>query len=248
MRTTAITHVFVAMLGLMAWQLAVQLGGISDFFFSSPLQILRRMISELLGLEIYVHFFATLRVVLAALVVGSIVGTILGVVLAGHSRAAAIANPYLTALGAIPPVALAPMFIVWFGTGFVAKFAITMFPVSIVATVQAFAGARRVQEGLLLVAQGLKYTPIERFKKIILPSGLNWVAVGAKINIGTAILGAFIAEFINADYGLGRFIMKAAGLYDVAGVLCGIALLICMSQLIDLVLGQVLARVAPWLD
>lgn len=117
--------------------------------------------------------------------------------------------PLLVASQSIPKVALAPILLVWFGTGIESKlamvFVISFFPI----IVDTATGLRTTSPELLELARSLQSSRLQTFTKIQLPSALPFIFSGAKIAVTLAVIGAVIGEFIGANEGLGNLLLVA---------------------------------------
>ncbi len=98
-----------------------------------------------------------------------------------------------------------------------------------VALAQAYEGAKSVDEAEYRLLKTYGATRFQMFQKVIFPSSLSWVLASMKLNVGFAILGAFVGEFISSNDGLGHFMIKAGSLYDIPGVLAGGLYLVLLS-------------------
>jgi len=116
----------------------------------------------------------------------------------------------------------------------------------IVALVQSFQGAMHVNEKYLHQMQVLGATKNQTFRKVVLPSSLVWVFSSLKLNIGFALLGAFIGEFISAEAGLGYFILKSSGVYDMANVFAGLVCMAFLAIVLSQLLGIIEDKVIFW--
>ena len=114
--------------------------------------------------------------------------------------------------------------------------------VVLVSLVQAFEGASAVAKTHLIFAKTLGAKDTKVLKYIIVPGALRHVLTGLKMNIGFAIMGTFIAEFISSEYGVGHYIIKAGGTYDTARVFVGILTLCCMSLLAQWLVNRIAKR------
>lgn len=167
----------------------------------------------------------TLTEVAAGYASGSIIGFLLAIPVAGSRTAERILSPYIVALQAIPKVAIAPLFVVWFGFGMTSKVVIvaliTFFPVFVNAVI------------------GLRATPAEqhelfdvygssawkRFVHLKVPNSLPYVFGGLNVGVTLSVIGAIVAEFVGAQEGIGAAIMRAGFALDTAGVFAAITLL-----------------------
>jgi NitT/TauT family transport system permease protein len=179
---------------------------------------------------------------LLGLLAGSIVGSALGLLLWANELIARLARPYIVLLGSIPIFAIAPMLIIWFGTGLLSKVIMSAFSVFFVALGQAYDGARFCSSEYSQYATTLGVPRLRVLYKVVVPGALRWVAAGFKISIGLALVGAFIGEFVSSEAGLGHYILTAGSLYDMPRVLFGVALL----SLLALGLTSVVWAVERW--
>jgi len=212
------------------WHLFVASSPERQFIFSSPLKVLTALQSLITSLDLFKHGAITLAETISGFILGTTAGAAIGLSLWYSRGIADIAKPYIVAIGSIPVFVLAPVMIVWFGIGIFSKIMMAALSTIIVAIVQAYQGALSVDEKHLRLMEVIGASRHQIFRKVIIPSSLIWVINSMKLNIGFALLGAFIGEFISSEKGLGYLIVKSAGLYDMATVfasclaLMGIAL------------------------
>ncbi len=214
-----------AVLMLLLWQLSVASSERREFLLGSPYTVLRVALKDLATAALWHDIALTSSEMLLGLLVGSVLGTLCGLVMWWNERVAEIARPYVIMLGSIPVFAIAPILIIWFGTGLTSKIILAGFSTALVALVQAYEGARGVRGEYVQLARSFQASRWLLLRKIVFPAALSWVLVGYKLNVGFALIGAFVGEFISSDAGLGHYILRASGLYDVPRVLFGIALL-----------------------
>ena len=177
---------------------------------------------------------------------GTISGAIIGLCLWYSQTIARIAKPYITALATIPIFALAPIIIVWFGIGLWSKIMLAFISTVSVAIVQSYQGAMSVEPRFLRFMQVVGAKRSQVFRTVVIPSSLIWVINAAKLNIGLALLGAFIGEFISSEQGLGYMIVKASGLYDMATVIVGIIALIVIALILTNLVEVLERYVLKW--
>ena len=113
-----------------------------EFLFASPLLIANVALSELGEISFWAHIGITLSEALLGLIIGSLLGTAAGLLLWTNERIAKLARPYIVILGSVPIFAIAPMLIIWFGTGLLSKVVMAAFAVFFVALSHAYDGAR----------------------------------------------------------------------------------------------------------
>lgn len=212
------------------------------FLFSTPLHVAERLWSDLTVGTMLGDTLVTAGEAVTGFVFATLIGTVLGLALASMRGLSEIMAPYLRLLGAVPVYALAPMTVIWFGIGFWQKAAIAFLSTLFVATNQAFNGAAHPPSDQLLVFRTFRAKPRQLLWHLRFPVALAWVATGCRINVGFALLGAFLGEIISSSRGLGHYIMKSSSLYDVSGVLSGILALLLVAYIMDRTVSIVFRR------
>jgi NitT/TauT family transport system permease protein len=205
-----------------------------NFLFGSPTAVISKLIENTVSGALPYNFLITGLEALVGFMIGIILGTSIGFLLWYSPLIAKISKPYIAFLGAIPVFAFAPMIIIWFGIGISMKIALAAFAVFLVALAQAYEGAKSIDEAEYKLLKIYGATRFQMFQKVIFPSSLSWVLASMKLNVGFAILGAFVGEFISSNEGLGHFMIKAGSLYDIPGVLAGGLYLVLLSLIFSL--------------
>ena len=231
-----------ALLFLGLWEWWVSDSSRLTFLFSSPSLVWKTAVSEYQQIGIWKDIGITAFEALSGLVIGSILGTIIALLLWTSSMAQKIASPYITILGSIPIFAIAPMLIIWFGIGITAKVIMVTFGVFLISLVQTFEGIQSTADQHINYARLLGAKKRDIIQKILLPSASRWLITGLRINIGIAMLGAFIGEFISSQAGLGHYILEAGQVYDISGALFGILNLSLLALVLDYLLRLVIPK------
>lgn len=221
---------------LIIWQISANSSQKIMFLFGSPYLIFQALIAK--PEEWLSDTFVTGMEALLGFVLGVSIGSAVGFGLLYSENITKFTKPYIIALGSIPIFAIAPMLIIWFGTGLQMKIASAFFATVLVALSQSYEGGRSIDSDLLNLFKLYNSSNKALFLKLILPSSLNWVFASFKLNIGFALLGAFIGEFIASEQGLGHEILSAGGVYDFprvfAATLCIILLALGLNFLVSL--------------
>lgn len=231
---------------LFAWEMVARQDRTITFLFSSPSQVVTLFFKELHSYTMWYNIWITFEEAVLGLILGTIFGTLFGLLIWANETLRKILEPYLLIFGAIPIFALAPMLIIWFGIGLSSKVFMAAFSVFLVALSQSYEGTKNASQKYTLFAQSLGCSRMQMMYKIILPGSLQWVLSGIKMNIGLALLGAFIGEFVSSTAGLGYYILKQGSLFNTAGVLVGIILLTCLSLVMNIVLNFIKQNFLPW--
>jgi NitT/TauT family transport system permease protein len=142
-------------------------------------------------------------------VIGSLFGAFLGVVCAYSVILARAILPYVIAANTIPVVGIAPIVILWLGSGIASKIAVTALLSFFPLALNMMRGLQSYDRTIMDVFHVAAASGVQRFLKMRLPSALPYVFVGLKLNVTFAVIGAIVAEFVQADVGLGFVIMSA---------------------------------------
>jgi NitT/TauT family transport system permease protein len=231
---------------LIAWQVYAVADPHSQFIFSGPVSVWFSFVHLAGTGELARHAGVTIFEALSGFVLGTTLGAALGLSFWYSRLVAAVARPYVAALGSIPIFALSPMIISWFGIGLVSKIALAFIATVVVAIGQSYQGAMSVETKYLRFMQVVGATQFQTFKTVVVPSSLIWVLNAMKLNIGLALLGAFIGEFISSEQGLGYMIVRASGLYDMATVLVGVFTLVTIALCFTGLVEQMERAFMPW--
>ncbi len=218
----------------------------AQFLFSSPDKYANALLLAITQEGILYHAATTAFEALAGFTLGMSTGVATGLLLWYFAPVARIASPYIVAIGSLPVFALAPIMIVWFGIGIFSKVMMAAFSTVLVALVQSYQGAKSAAPEHLRLMQVLGASRRQTFCKVIIPSSMAWVMNSMRLNIGFALLGAFIGEFIAAEKGLGYFIIKASGLYDMARVFVGITGIMLLGLIFTGVVALLERRLLSW--
>lgn len=219
---------------LIIWEVAAYSQKDFSALFSSPSKIISMLYREIASGDILYHTMITAFEALTGLVLGLIVGCGVGFILVYYPKCSVIAYPYIIALSSIPTFALAPLMIIWFGTGIKMKILLAFLATVFTATFQTYEGARRVSVSDSLFFKINQASNKQRFWMLSFPASMDWVIQSLKLNAGFCILGAFIGEFIASEAGLGYIILKASGLYDTTYVFVAIVFIIILSSIFSL--------------
>ncbi len=194
---------------LVAWEASIVVFRIPEYLVPAPSQILLEMIAQRDAL--WGHTLVTTSEVLAGFALSVAIGVPLAVLIVYSPFFESTIYPLLVSSQTIPKVAIAPIFLFWFGFGATSKvvvaFLIAFFPV-VIATVVGF---RSIEPEMIHLARSMGASAIRTFLKIRLPHALPNIFGGLKVAITLAVVGAVVGEFVGADRGLGYVIVLATG-------------------------------------
>jgi len=228
-----------------AWVLACWLGNIPTVVLPTPDKVLHSLVlrRDLLVDESWVTLKETLYGFLLALVVG----LPLAVAVANSRPLNLMFYPLLIALQSVPKVALAPMLLVWLGTGLESKLAIVWLVAFFPIIVDTAAGLRATPKELLELAASLNASPLQVFVKVQLPAALPFIVTGAKVAITLAVIGAVIGEFVGSSEGLGFLLLSATSQLDTPLAFAALFALSALGILVYALVGLGERMMSSWL-
>ena len=220
------------------WQFLLMGNAQLSFYFGLPSKIGHYIIIKTHDGTLVIDFLTTLVETVLGFLFGNILGTLTGLSLWFSNRLFQISKPYIIALGSAPIFALAPLMIIWFGTGLFSKVMMATLSTVFIALFQAYSGAANVDTAYLKLMKSMNASRLQVFRKVIAPSSIVWVISAFKINVGFALLGAFIGEYISSSKGLGHLILVAGGLFDISLVLTGVFALMLIALGLNIIVGK----------
>lgn len=209
--TLTLQRFFYPVLGLLLifglWVVATDIFKVSPVLLPAPEDVFWAFINRfpLIMRESWVTLQETLLGFLLALAIG----IPLAVAIANSRALNLMFYPLLVALQSVPKVALAPMILVWLGTGLESKLAIVWLVAFFPVIIDTAAGLRATPRELVELARSMKASPWQMFAKVQFPAALPHVLTGAKVAITLAVIGAVIGEFMGASSGLGYLLLSA---------------------------------------
>ncbi len=216
------------------------------FFFSTPVKVAERILKWVAEGTIWRHLAVTLIESMLAFVIGSLAGTLVGFWFARQQTVAAIFDPYVKMMNALPRVVLAPIFALWLGLGIWSKVALGFTLVFFIVFFNVYQGVREVSPTVLANARMLGMNERQLFRHVYWPSALSWMFSSLHTSVGFAVVGAVVGEYLGASAGLGYLIQQAEGVFDVAGVFAGMIVLAVFVVLIDMLVSRVERRLLIW--
>jgi NitT/TauT family transport system permease protein len=231
---------------LVLWELAAwQWPGVARLV-SQPIEIARGIVDVVTTGVIWQHFDATIKEMAVGYVIGAVTGVAVGFLCGRIKWLGDILNPYISLFNGIPKVALAPVFVIWFGIGLMSKIAIIVTMVFFVVFINTFAGLRSVNEDYVAIVRIMGASGWQVVREVFLPATLPFIMVGLRAGIPFSVIGAVVGEFIASTKGLGFFINYNQGTYDTNGIFVGVTILALLVVVLDGLLSLVEKRLLKW--
>ncbi|CAB3644321.1 MAG: ABC transporter permease [Achromobacter sp.] len=231
-----------------SWELGVRAGYINGFLFGSPAGVVDAAWKLIRSGELAEHAAYTLWASALGFVVGTALGTVPGLSLWYSPYAAKVVEPILVAINSVPKIAFAPLVILWFGTGVISKVALSISLTAIVALLAAFQAAKDTDPDIQRMMVSLGATKGQVFGKVVVPAALPYIISTFRINIGFALVGTVVGEFISSKYGIGHVIFVASSLYDLNTVWVGIFTLMLLGFVLYAGVDIAEKRLLRWKD
>jgi len=227
------------------WQLAS--GRLIDpFFISSPLEVFHKFRQWIGNGSLFLHMAYTFRAMAIGFVIGAVAGFFVGFLFGRSETVATIFDPYITAVYCLPKIALAPLFIMWFGIGIESKIAMAAVIVFFLVFLNTYAGVRDVSAIYIATTRIMGANEWQLLRYVVAPSAAAWVLTGLKVSVPYALIGAVVGELISSNRGIGFLIGQAAGLFDTAGVFAGLVVLAVAGILLNAGLKRLERHLLRW--
>jgi NitT/TauT family transport system permease protein len=230
---------------LIAWELVAEFV-LSPFWISRPSAIASRLVELAMSGDLVWHASITILETLLGLLLGLVIGVPIGLALGIWRNVANVVDPFVLGLYSLPRVALAPLFIIWFGIGLFSKVMLAFSLVVFVFMLNVQEGLRNVNPELIQLMRTMRASRGYVTRKVLLPATVTWIFAALRIGIGLALIGAVISELIGASRGLGWYIEHSAGSFDTTGVFAGLVVLVVLAMFANTLVQVCERRALRW--
>jgi NitT/TauT family transport system permease protein len=227
---------------LFLWEVAIRHEWIKVYLYGQPTGIWRELSKALLTGTLLRDTWVTTKETVLGFVIGGVLGSVAGLSLWLSPTAAAVLRPLMVALNGLPKIALAPLIIVWFGIGIESKIAVAAIITFIVAMITSFDGSKEIDNDYVRMLKAIGASRWQIFRMVIVPGSLPWIASAFRLNIGFAMIGAVVGEYISAEQGLGYYVYYSGTLYNLNAVWGGILTLMILALVLDAMVGWIERR------
>lgn len=230
---------------LLAWQFAS--GTVVDrLFISDPVSVAERLYKWTADGSIFLHTWITLYEAVAGFVIGSLVGITLGIWLGISVFTSRLLNPFILAFYALPKIALAPLFLLWFGLGTEAKVVFAAAVVFFLSFYNTFTGVRAVDRDLVDTVRLMRAGFFQVLLKVIIPSAGSWIFAGLQISVPYALIGAIVGEILAANAGLGYLLQRSGAAFDTTGIFAALTVTAVLAVVINQIVDRAQSRLESW--
>ncbi|QPA30294.1 ABC transporter permease [Thermaerobacillus caldiproteolyticus] len=242
------THAILPLLLLVGWQLTGMLGTVSKTVLPTPLDIVQAFYHLAVSGELATHLKISVFRAAAGFLLGAGLGIVAGIAVGFSTKTEGVLDSTLQMLRTIPHLAVAPLFILWFGFGEASKILLiakgAFFPIY----VNTFLGIRGVDAKLFDVARILHFSQWKKIKLLILPSALPNILLGIRLSLGAAWLALVVAELMGSTEGIGYMMMDARQFSNTDIVFVGIIIFAAVGKLTDSFVRLLEKRLLRWQD
>ena len=242
---TLVGRLLFAAVFFLGWELSS--GRIVDqFFVSRPSAIAASLWAMMTKEALFYHLRFTIIEATVGYVIGAVAGLVLGFALARVETVYRIVEPFIVGFYGIPRIALAPLFILWFGIGITSKIAVAAVMVFFIVFINTIAGIRSAPTQLLQVARVMGASEWALTRKVVFPAATPFIVAALQITVPQAMIGAIVGEFISSNRGVGHLISRAAGWLDTPGLFAGIFALLVVVLVMNLGINLLGAHLMRW--
>jgi NitT/TauT family transport system permease protein len=238
-------------IGFVLWEALVRWFDIPSYVLPSPSAVMAAL-ADGLGqnptsrASFWYHLADTLTATLAGFAIGSVLGLVLAAAMAEFRMVERLLFPYVAAIQSLPKVAIAPLYVIWFGYQIHSKIAmavtLALFPVLL----NALQGFLSVDRDRLELMASLDASRWQVFWLVKLPASLPLIFAGLNLGIVYALLGALVAEFIGAQRGMGVMVLQLQSVNDTAGVFAILIVLAVVGYVLISAVRMLQQRVVFW--
>ncbi len=230
-RKTRVTiwRAFIAVALFVLWEGLSRLGVIDPFYWSRPSEIVVTAYQKAIKGNLLYDIWYTSGATLFGFILGTVIGSALGLSFWWSKTYAAVSEPYLVILNALPKLALAPVLVILFGIGFSSKVILAFSMTVITSALSAYGGIKSVDSEMETLMYSLGASKFQVFMKVAIPWSFPWIISSLRVNIALALAGAIVGEFIASSHGIGRMIIYAGTTFDIKLVWVGVVILSILS-------------------
>lgn len=232
--------------GLAAWELTSRFLVGNKLFLAAPSQVAVAIVELSQSGELTRHMAISGLEFIIGYVIACVLGIVLGLWMASSKIAKQMLQPWVSGLYATPTVALAPLFILWFGIGIVSKVVVVALLVIFPVIINTEVGLRATSPQLVETVRAFGANRAQIFWKVSLPSALPFIFAGLKLGIGRGLIGVVVAELFGARAGLGQLISQSAETFNMPALFAGVTVLAVAGIALTSGFTWLERRLIPW--
>lgn len=231
---------------LLIWQFIASNNNKIAFYTSYPSDIFLDLLEFAKGGNMWKHIFTTIKEAYLGLLYGTIAGISLGVVFSQFRIFGKIFVPIISVFQSIPQLALAPLYILWFGLGLSSKVILAGLMVFFNVFFSTYNAIKNIDQKLIESATLLGANKLQILWRIVIPISMPWIISGIRIGSNVCVVGAIIGEYIGASSGLGWMVTYASSFFQIKRVMACIFILMVIGLIMSWILEQVEKYLLRW--
>jgi ABC-type nitrate/sulfonate/bicarbonate transport system permease component len=231
---------------LICWEIFWQLGAISPLFFSGPSAVAIDFVNLAMNGNLAAEVIYTGKNFLVGFFIAVIIAVPLGVALGWYRRLNLFFDPIISALYAMPRIALYPLIIIWFGIGSGSKVFIVFLTAVFPILVNTAAGVRNIDPDLLKAARAFCATDRQIFMTVALPYSVPFILTGVRQGVALGLIGAIIGELFAGSEGIGYMISYAGQMFQTDTLLVGVVVVMAAGMMLTALIERVRRHFQKW--
>ncbi len=239
-------QVFALCVLLGAWELCARAGVVPASFTSEPSRFFPALWDQLIHGNLVSLMGVTLTETMIGFALASVLGLLAGIVLAESRVAEKVSRPFLVGFNNLPRIALAPLFVLWFGLGSSSRVALIVSLGFFIVTFNTYAGLQAAGRDYMLLAKTLGVGRIRRFRRFVFPSAVPTIFSGLQLCLSYAFLGAVVGEMLTGNQGLGGYFTLQLSSFDVDNFFAGMVLLVIVSLALSSIMRVIELQLIKW--
>jgi NitT/TauT family transport system permease protein len=241
-RTLSVTLVLLGFFGL--WEAGVRVFNTPVYLLPAPTVIVAEFFKEPLWYGRHAAY--TVGACLMGFALALVIGVVMAIGIVYSRILESTLYTLLVSLNSIPKIALAPLFIIWMGTGTASKVAVAMLIALFSIVIDTVLGLRSVDPDALDMSRSMQASPMQILWKIRFPTALPAMFAGMKVAISLALVGAIAGEFVASQVGLGYVILVSQGMFQTTRVFVAVLLLGILGTILFYAVVLVERILVPW--
>lgn len=238
-RMILIYQILFILIFLFIWEILAYFNIINDFIVSKPSQIIKLLYKYVISFDIWDHLFISVYETLLGLVIGTCISLVIAFLLWYFPLLNKICKPYLNVLNCLPKTALAPIIIIWAGTGVKGIVVVAISILIVISILSMYNYFINVDEEKIKMFKTYNANKMTVFVKLILPINLSNIFSIIKINLGLSWVGVIVGEFLVSKKGLGYLIMYGGQVFKLDLVMMGVLVLSICAFLMYVIIEKI---------
>ena len=231
-------------LGLCIWEVFARI--LAQQFFAPPSAVLGRLVAMTIDGSLPLALFGAVQAMLVGYLLAVIVAIPLGIVVGRNAAVATAVEPVLNGIYAIPPVAMVPFFVIWFGLYFEGRVALVFAMCVFEILINVLQGVRNIDRGLLDAAHSLEVKGLALYRKVVVPAALPFIFTGLRVGIGRAVNAMITAELFFSAVNLGAMLKTRGNAFDTPSVFAIILVVSLFGLACQEAMRFAERRIIPW--